>query len=342
MPDLHRITSVTGVKAIVQDRYGGPEALALRDVDEPVPGPGEVLVEVRATSLNAADWHIMRGDPYVVRVMDRAIFGWRGPKRGIRGRDLAGVVVALGSGVAGLAVGDEVVGEVLKEGAFAELVAARADVLAHKPAGVSFEQAAALPLAGTTALTGLRDGGLAAGQRLLVNGASGGVGTYAVQIGAAVGAEVTAVCRGRNADQARSLGADHVVDYTTTDFAASGERYDVVLDLVGNRSLGDLRRVLTADGVLLLSGGGTSEGGSLLGPIRLFAKAGLVGRFVRPQRLVAFRAEPSAAAVAELLEMVGAGTLRPVVDRTFPLADLPEAMRYLEEDHARAKVVITV
>jgi NADPH:quinone reductase-like Zn-dependent oxidoreductase len=316
--------------------------LALQTVDDPVPGPGEVLVEVRATSLNAADWHIMRGDPYVVRVMDRATFGWRGPKRGVRGRDLAGVVVALGSGVTELAVGDEVVGEVLAEGAFAELVATRADVLARKPADLSFEHAAALPLAGTTALTGLRDGGLSAGQRLLVNGASGGVGTYAVQIGAALGAEVTAVCSDRNAAQARALGADLVVDYATTDFAPSGERYDVVLDLVGNRSLADLRRVLTADGVLLLSGGGTSEGGSLLGPIRLFAQAGLRGRFVRPQRLLAFRAEPSAAAVAELLTMIGAGTLRPVIDRTYPLADLPEAMRYLEDDHARAKVVITV
>lgn len=330
------------VKAFVQDRYGGPEVLALRTVDDPVPGPGEVLVRVRASSLNAADWHLMRGDPYVVRALDRTTFGWRAPKRPIRGRDLAGVVAALGPGVTDLAVGDEVVGEVLAEGAFAELVAAPADVLARKPADLPFEQAAALPLAGTTALTGLREARLAAGDRLLVNGASGGVGTFAVQLAAALGAEVTAVCSARNADQARALGADHVVDYARSDFAASGQRYDVVLDLVGNRSLADLRRVLTADGALLLSGGGTSQGGSLFGPMRLFAVAGVRARFVRPQRLLAFRAEPSAAMVADLLAMVAAGTLRPVIDRTYPLADLPQAMRYLEEDHAAAKVVITV
>lgn len=326
----------------MQDRYGGPEVLVLRTVDDPVPGPGEVLVRVRAAALNAADWHLMRGDPHIVRALDRRTFGWRCPKQPIRGRDVAGVVAALGPGVTAWAVGDEVVGELPDEGGFAELVAAPAEAFARKPAEVSFESAAALPLAGTTALTGLRDAGLAAGHRLLVNGASGGVGTYAVQVGAALGAEVTAVCSARNADQARALGADHVVDYGSADFAAAGERYDVVLDLVGNRSLADLRRALAPEGTLVLSGGGTSDGGSLLGPMRLFLVAWLRSRSARPQRLSIFRAEPSAAAVSELLAMVTAGTLRPVVDRTWPLAELPEAMRYLEEEHARAKVVVTV
>lgn len=326
----------------MQERYGGPEVLALQDVDDPVPGAGEVLVRVRASSLNAADWHVMRGDPSIVRILDRKTFGWRAPRQAVRGHDVAGVVEAVGPGVIGFAVGDEVFGEAPGEGAFAELVATRADVLVPKPAELTFDQAAAIPLAGTTALTGLRDGGLGAGQRLLVNGASGGVGTFAVQIGGALGAEVTAVCRDRNVDLARALGADHVVDYRTDDFAESGERYDVVLDLVGNRSLADLRRVLTADGVLLLSGGGTSEGGSLLGPMRLFTIAALRARSARPQRLLAFRAEPSAAALADLCAMIAAGTLRPVVDRTYPFLELPAAMRYLEEEHARAKVVITV
>lgn len=330
------------MKAIVQERYGGPEVLALQEVDDPVPGSGEVLVRSRAASLNAADWHMMRGDPTIVRVLDRATFGRHRPRQPIRGRDVAGVVEAVGPDVTGVAVGDEVVGEAAAEGTFAELVLLRAEHVVAKPSDLSFAEAAALPLAGTTALTGLREAGLTVGQRMLVNGASGGVGTFAVQIGAAWGAEVTAVCSSRNADQARALGADRVVDYRQKDFAAAGERYDVVFDLVGNRSLADLRRVLTAEGVLLLSGGGTSEGGSLLGPLRLFLLAWLRARWARPQRLVILRAEPSGEAVAELLDMVAAGSLRPLVERTYALADLPAAMHHLEDGHASAKIAITI
>ncbi len=212
----------------------------------------------------------------------------------------------------------------------------------HKPANLTFEQAAAVPLAGNTALTGLRDvGDVTAGQRLLVNGASGGVGTFAIQIATSYGAEVTAVCSTRNVAQARALGADHVIDYTRDDFTLTGERYDVVFDLVGNHSLRALRRVLTPDGTLLLSGGGTSDGGSLVGPMGLFISAQLLNPFVR-HRLLPVTEEPTSANLAALRELVESGAVTPVVDRTYPLSETAAAIRYVEDEHTSGKVVITV
>ncbi|MET9226212.1 NAD(P)-dependent alcohol dehydrogenase [Lentzea sp. NPDC003310] len=321
------------MKAIVQDRYGSADVLELREVDRPVPGPGEVLVRVRASSVNAADWHIMRGDPYFARL----VLGWKGPKARIRGMDFAGVVEETGPGVGGMVqVGDEVFGEV--EGSFAEYVRVRADLVQHKPSTLSFEQAATLPMAGNTAWMGLRE--LQAGQKVLINGASGGVGLLAVQIAKARKAVVTGVCSTRNVDQVRSVGADHVVDYRTTDFTRSGQRYDVVFDLVGNRSMSELRSVLTPDGTLVLSGGGSFTGGVLLGPYRLIFQARLLARFTR-QRLVVLEAKPSKENLGALRDLAEAGKLVPVIERTYPLTDAPAAIRHVEAEHARAKVVVT-
>jgi NADPH:quinone reductase-like Zn-dependent oxidoreductase len=324
------------MKAIAQDRYGPPDVLELRDLAKPDPGDNAVLVRVHAAAVNALDWHYMRGDPYVARLS----MGLRGPKVRIRGRDFAGRVEALGRGVERFRVGDEVFGEA--DGAFAEYVNAPDGAVDPKPANLTFEQAAAVPLAGATALMGLRDvARVRLGQRVLINGASGGVGTFAVQIAKSLGAVVTGVCSARNADLVRSIGADHVIDYASEDFTRTGQRHDVVLDLVGNRSLTDCRRALTPEGTLVLSGGGVSEGGSLIGPLALFAKGMVLSRFVH-QRLLQFTEQPSRENLAALRELVESGAVTPVIDRTYPLSDVPEAIRYLEVEHARAKVVITV
>lgn len=329
------------MKAIVQDRYGSPDVLELREVETPSPGDHEVLVRVHAASVNARDWHLMRGDPYVARL----VLGVTGPKARIRGSDFAGRVEAVGSEVKRFHPGDEVFGEA--DGAFATHVCAAEDAVEAKPEGLTFEQAAALPLAGNTALMGLRDlGRVRSGQKVLVNGASGGVGTFAVQIAKALGAEVTGVCSTRNVELVRSLGADHVVDYTQEDFtrdafARSGQRYDVVFDLVGNRSLAEFRSVLAPAGTLVLSGGGMFEGGSLVGPMGLLFKGQALSRFTR-QRLLVLTAKQSRENLATLAELAGSGRLTPAVDRTYPLSEAPEAIRYLEREHARAKVVISV
>jgi NADPH:quinone reductase-like Zn-dependent oxidoreductase len=324
------------MKAIVHDRYGPPDVLRFQEVDKPVPAGNQVLVRVRAAAVNARDWHFMRGDPYLAR----AAFGLRTPKVRIRGTDFAGVVEAVGGDVTRFRAGDEVYGEV--EAAFAEYVSVPDDLVERKPANLSFEQAAAIPLAGNTALMGLRDvARVQPGQRVLINGASGGVGTFAVQLAKSFGAQVTAVCSTRNAELVRSLGADHVVDYTREDFTRAGQRYDIVFDLVGNRSLADLRRALTPTGTLVLSGGGVSEGGSLVGPIGLVVKGRMLARFVR-HRLTTLDAVPSGANLATLRELAEAGTLTPVIDRSHPLSETAEAIRYVEEEHARAKVVLTV
>ncbi|NUU20245.1 MAG: NAD(P)-dependent alcohol dehydrogenase [Streptomycetaceae bacterium] len=331
------------MKAIVQDRYGSHETLRLAEIDQPTPADGEVLVRVHAASVNAADWHIMRGDPRLARLAMPVAFGWSGPKKSIRGRDFAGVVEAVGPGVTRFRPGDEVFGDLgWADGAFAEYVCAPQDLVVGKPAGLTFEQAAAIPLAGNTALMGVRDLGQAKpGQRFLVNGASGGVGTFAVQIAKSFGAEVTAVCSARNADLVRSIGADHVVDYAEEDFTANGQRYDVVFDLVANRSLTHLRRALTPTGTLVLSGGGVSDGGSLVGPMGLTIAGGLVSRFVR-HRVLRLDVTASTANLETLAGLAESGAVVPVIDRTYPLAEASEAIRYLELDHARAKVVITV
>jgi NADPH:quinone reductase-like Zn-dependent oxidoreductase len=324
------------MKAIVQDRYGPPDVLELRDIETPTAGNNEVLVRVHAAAVNALDWHYMRGDPYVARPS----MGLRRPKVRIRGRDFAGRVEAVGEGVDRFRPGDEVFGEA--DGAFAEYVSAPAGAVDPKPANLTFEQAAAVPVAGNTALMGLRDLAQARpGQQVLINGASGGVGTFAVQIAKSLGAEVTGVCSARNADLVRSIGADHVIDYASEDCSRNGQRYDVVFDLVGNRSLTDCRRALTPEGTLVLSGGGVSTGGSLVGPMALFVKGMLLSRFVR-HRLLQFTEKPSSGNLAALRELIESGAVAPVVDRTYQLSEVPEAIRYLEVDHARAKVVIAV
>jgi NADPH:quinone reductase-like Zn-dependent oxidoreductase len=324
------------MKAVVQDRYGATDVLEFKDIETPVPTAGEVLVRVHAASVNAYDWHMLHGDPKLMRLA----MGLGGPKARVRGRDFAGRVEAVGSGVRDLKPGDEVYGEA--DGAFAEFVCVADGAVGPKPANLTFEQAAAIPLAGNTALIGLRDVAvLRAGQTVLINGASGGVGTFAVQLAKAYGAEVTAVCRARNADLVRSLGADHVIDYTREDFTRAGRRYDVILDLVGNHSLSAFRRALTPTGTFVLSGGGVYEGGSLFGPMALFFKRRALDPFVR-QRLLELPAKPSKRNLAALRELAESGKITPVVERTYPLSEAAEAIRYLEVEHARAKIVVTV
>ncbi len=327
------------MKAIVQDRYGSPDVLQLREIDTPTAADNEVLVRVHAAAVNAYDWHITRGDPYLARLA----FGLGGPKRKIRGRDFAGRVEAVGRDVTRLRPGDEVHGDIGDaNGAFAEYVCVPDNLVEPKPANLTFAQAAAMPLAATTALVCLRDAArVQPGQHVLINGASGGVGTFAVQIAKAFGADVTGVCSPRNTDLVRSIGADHVIDYTRDDFTRNGQRYHAVFDLVGNRSLTDCRRALTPTGTLILSGGGVSNGGSLLGPVGLLIRGQALSRFVR-HRLVAPVATPSKENLATLRDLAESGKVTPVIDRTYPLSEVPEAIRYLEEEHARAKVVITV
>jgi len=322
------------MQAIVGEEYGGPEVLELRDVDVPALHPDGVLVRVRASSVNPYDWHVMRGLPRLVRLSE----GSSRPKQPIRGVDVAGVVEAVGENVTAFRPGDEVFGA--KAGALAEYVCAGPkNVLAAKPAGLTFEQAAAIPLAGVTALQALRDKGrLEAGQRVLVNGAAGGVGTFAVQIAKALGADVTGVCSTRNVDLVTSIGADRVLDYAEVDFARSDERYDLVLDNVGNRSLSDLRRALTPHGALVVVGGG---GGNWIGPMMLPLRAAMLSPFVG-QRLLPLLAKHTQDDLLVLKELAETGKIVPVIDRTYPLAEAAEAIRYLETGHARGKVVVAV
>lgn len=316
----------------MQDRYG---ECSFADVPTPEIGPDQVLVRVRAASVNAYDWHVLRGDPRLARLS----MGLTRPRARIRGRDFAGQVVAAGSSVTRFRPGDEVFGDTgTADGTFAEFVAVREELVADRPAGVPPEAAAALPLAGVTARQALRD--VRAGHRVLINGASGGVGTFAVQLAVASGAAVTAVCSARNAELVRSLGAAVVVDYRQTDVTTLGERYDVVLDLVGNRSLAALRTLLTPGGTLVLSGGGVYRGGSVLGPMRLILWAQLVSRFAR-QRITVLTATTSRESLEALAAMVAEGRITVAIDRTFPLAAAADAIRYLETEHARAKVVVT-
>jgi NADPH:quinone reductase-like Zn-dependent oxidoreductase len=334
------------MKAIVQDRYGSVEVLRLREVDPPVAADDEVLVRVHAAAINAREWHIMRGEPYLARLMLPALFGIGGPKKKIRGSDFAGRVEAVGRNVTRFQPGDEVYGDLREvDGAFAEYLCVSDHAVEHKPANLTFEQAAAMPLAGCTALVGLRDlGRVQPGQRVLINGASGGVGTFAVQIAKSFGAEVTGVCSTRNLVLVRSIGADHVIDYTREDFTRDGQRYDIVFDLAANRSVTDYRRALTPTGTLILSGGGAAGAGrpSLVGPMGLSLRSMLTSRFVRQRLLVLAEVPPGRENLATLRELVESGKVAPVIDRTYPLSEVPEAIRYLMVEHARAKVVITV
>ncbi|MEV5825061.1 NAD(P)-dependent alcohol dehydrogenase [Spirillospora sp. NPDC052242] len=320
------------------DRYGPPDVLTLKDVDEPGIAPEEVLVRVRAASVNPYDWRHLRAHPNLVRLS----IGLRRPKPGlVLGADLAGVVERVGDRVTDLAPGDEVFGEV-RLGAFAEAVAVPRDRLAVKPARLSFERAAAVSMAAHTALQGLRDvGGIAAGQRVLINGASGGVGTFAVQLARTFGAEVTGVCSTRNVDLVRSLGADHVVDYTRADFTERAGRYDLLLDIVGDRSTGRLRRALTSRGTLVIVGGIASPRRGLLGPAGQIVRGALVAPFVR-QRIAHVGWKPNSADLRFLADLMEKEEITPVIDRTYPFAELPEAVRYVERGHARGKVAVTL
>ncbi len=323
------------MKAIVQERFGPPDVMHLVDTDLPQVGADDVLIRVHAAALNPADWHILRGDPLVARLMG---VGLTKPKAPVAGIDAAGVVETVGANVRGLRPGDEVLG--FFRGAFAEYACAAEDKVVPKPASLTFEQAAAVPIAATTALRGIRDvGEVEAGQRVLVNGAGGGVGTFAVQIAAGLGAEVTGVCSTGNVELVRSLGAAHVVDYTTEDFTDGRIRYDVILDNVSSLPLTRLRGALTPKGTLVLNGGGSP--GHVFGPIAVLLKAVVANLFVS-QRL---RPLPSKQKREELLAVTGLiedGKLTPVVDRTYPLADTAEGLRHIEQGHARGKVVITV
>ena len=323
------------MKAIVQERFGPPDVLRFEDTDRPEVGADDVLVRVHAAALNPYDWHMLRGDPYVARLMG---VGLTKPKARVAGVDAAGVVEAVGSNVRELRPGDEVLGRF--RGAFAEYACAAQDKVVPKPASLTFEQAAAVPMAATTALRGIRDvGEVKAGQRVLVIGAGGGIGTFAVQIAAALGAEVTGVCSTGNVELVRSLGAAHVIDYTKEDFTAGPTRYDVILDNVSNLPLAKLRGALTPKGTLVLNGGGSP--GHVFGPIAGLLKAVVVNLFVS-QRLRPLPSKPTREELLTVTELIESGKLTPIVDRTYPLADTAEGLRYVEQGHARGKVVVTV
>ncbi|MGI5254576.1 NAD(P)-dependent alcohol dehydrogenase [Actinacidiphila glaucinigra] len=328
------------MEAIVQKSFGPPEVLRLQEVDRPEPGAGEVVVRVRAAALNPYDWHMMRGDPYVARLMGG--MGLTRPRTAVAGIDAAGHVEAVGSGVQGLEPGDEVLG--FCPGACAEYARTTADLLVPKPAGLTFEQAAAVPMGAVTALRGIRTvGGAQAGHRVLVNGAAGGVGHFAVQIAAALDADVTAVCSPGNAELVRSLGAAQVIDYTRQDFTRSGLRFDLILDNVGNHPLRRLRRALTPAGTLVANGGGSP--GRMVGAVGSTLRLVAANAIARQRLRVILPATPAGPTRDDLLAvtaLIDAGRLTPVVDRTYPLAETAQGMRHVEQGHARGKTVITV
>jgi NADPH:quinone reductase-like Zn-dependent oxidoreductase len=320
------------MKAIVRETYGPPDVLHLADVPVPALGDGDVLVRVRAASANAGDWHLLRGTPLPFRL----VAGLRTPKFKIIGTDIAGTVEAVGRNVTQFRPGDEVFGELSRcgFGAYAEFAVAPEKALALKPANLAFDEAATLPTAGCTALQGLRKGRIQRAQRVLINGASGGVGMFAVQIAKSFGTEVTAVCSTRNVDVVRSIGADHVIDYTKDDFATHGQRYDVILAANGDRSIWDYRRALTADGRYAMTGGSNRQltDALLLGPLLSLGRQKFGNVLVKPDQ----------ADLLVLKELCETGKIRPVIDRRFALADVPSAVQYVEDGHARGKVVVTV
>jgi NADPH:quinone reductase-like Zn-dependent oxidoreductase len=314
------------MKAFIYERYGPPETLRMAEVDRPVPNTDEVLVKVLAASVNAADWHLLRGKP----LFSRATLGLLRPKHQILGVDVAGQVEAVGSGVTRFTPGDQVYANLLDHGygGFAEYVSVPVGVMSSKPAKLSFEEAAAVPMAAVTALQGLgHHGALQPGQRVLINGATGGVGSFAVQLAKAAGTEVTGVTSTRNLDLVASLGADHVIDYTTTDVVGSGRRYDLILDTVGNRSVPDLRRALAEGGKAAVTG--------------FTSVAKLLGVSLRGGKAIAqVQAHVTSKDLELLSELIEAGKVRPQIDRRYRFADIPAAIAYLEQGHARAKVVV--
>jgi len=322
------------MKAIVRDKYGPPDGVELQEVEKPEVTDDGLLVRVRAASVNRVDWYDVTGTPWIARPMT----GLRGPKSRFTGRDFAGTVEAVGKDVTDLRPGDEVFGGKRGGGSFAGYVGVPADV-ARKPAGLTFEEAAAVPVAALTALQGLRDHGqLQPGQKVLVNSASGGVGTFAVQIAKALGAEVTGVCSTRNVEQARSLGADHVIDYTGVDFTRTGERYDLILDIAGSKSWSQCRRVLNPNAILVIVG---AEGSRLMGPLGHIAKVRL-GALRGSQKAVFFVANFNGPDLAVLSDLLETGKVKPVVERRYELVEVADALRYMGEGHARGKIVIGV
>jgi NADPH:quinone reductase-like Zn-dependent oxidoreductase len=321
------------MKAIVYRRYGPPGVLRCEDIEKPAPGDDEVLIKVRAASVNPRDWHCMRGSPYIARLQ----FGLRKPKATWLGVDVAGEVEAAGGKVTGLKPGDEVFG--VCHGAFAEYACAAESALVLKPDNVTFEQAASVPVAAFTALQALRDKGrLQPGQTVLINGAAGGVGTFAVQIAKSFGADVTGVCGTRNVERVRSIGADWILDYTREDFTESGQRYDLILDCVGNHSLSACRRLLNPQGIYIIVG---APDGRWISPLPRVLQALVMSR-LGSQSLVMLIAKRSQEDLIVLRDLMAAGKVIPVIDRCYKLEEVPEAIRYLEAGHARGKVIITV
>ena len=323
------------MRAIVQDAYGSSDVLRLADIDQPEIAGNEVLVKVAAAGMDRGTWHSMAGKPYLMRVIG---FGFRRPKNRVPGLDVAGTVVTVGSEVTRFEPGDEVFG--MSRGSFAEFAAVREDKLAHKPASLGFEQAAVVPISAGTALQGLRDSGnIEPGQKVLIVGASGGVGTYAVQLAKVFGAEVTGVSSTAKLDLVRSIGADHVIDYTSEDYLDGSHRYDLILDIGGNNSLSRLRRALTPKGTLVIVGG--EEGGNLIGgfdrQLRALALSLLVG-----QKLTMLASKERHTDLEALTPLLENGQVTPVIDRTYPLAEVPAAMGHLEAGQARGKIAITI
>jgi NADPH:quinone reductase-like Zn-dependent oxidoreductase len=331
---LYRVAERINVKAIVYRNYGSPDVLELVDLEKPVPGDKEVLIQVRAASVNPLDWHFLRGTPYLLRLSA----GLRTPKSTRLGVDVAGRVEAVGASVTRFQPGDEVFGG--GRGAFAEYVCAPESALILKPDHVTFEQAASVRVAALTALQGLRDKGrLQPGQTVLINGAAGGVGTFAVQLAKWLGAEVTGVCSARNLELVRSLGADRVIDYTREDFTRGAQRYDLILECVGNVSFSAARRVLNPNGIC--AGVGASSGRWMIGDL-LGTLAGVLSSRFRSRKLALVMTKPNQQDLTLLRDLLAAGTLIPVIDRRYTLSEVPAAIRYLELGHARGKVVIVV
>ena len=321
------------MKAIVYRRYGSPDVLALEEVPKPVLKDGDVLVRVHAAAVNPLDWHLLRGHPYIVRPTS----GWRKPKRNIPGIDVAGVVEAVGPGVTQLRAGDEVFGE--KSRACAEYVCGPEKLFVPKPANLTLEEAAAVPVAAVTALQALRDHGrVQAGQKVLINGASGGVGTFAIQLAKHLGAEVTGVCSTRNVELVRSLGADQVIDYMEADFTLGPKRYDVIVDNAGNRSLLAMRRVLDPSGILVGVG---APKGNWIAPVARVLWAGLLSRF-GSHKMAFMLTDTKRDDLLYLKELIEAGNVKPVIDRRYSLDQVPDALRYLETMRAQGKVIIAV
>ncbi|MDP3024862.1 MAG: NAD(P)-dependent alcohol dehydrogenase [candidate division Zixibacteria bacterium] len=321
------------MKAIVYTKYGPPDVLQLKEIEKPTPQDNEVLVRVHAASVNPFDWHVLRGKPFLVRLMG---FGLLKPKNKILGADIAGRVEAVGRNVKQFQPDDGVFGTI--RGGFAEYVCARENALALKPANMSFEEAAAVPMAAVTALQGLRDKGqIQPGQKVLINGASGGVGTFAVQIAKSFGAEVTGVCSTRNLDMVRSIGADHVIDYTQEDFTKNGQRYDLIFDAVANHSVSDYKRALSSRGICAIAGFST-----LFHMFQVMLVGSWVSRTGSKKIGGMGMAKPNKKDLVFITELLEVGKVVPVIDRRYPLSETAEAIRYLEEGHARGKVVITL